>query len=112
MLFKILLPRYTLHPILSIEHIVRSTVGIEDGWCGRQLLEATSGFLATRAIAGGGQNRPADHLQFHLAASAHLGEVVLLFRVHCNRPFVGLVYEFILALVRNIAMDQKPAWRE
>jgi hypothetical protein len=66
------------------------------------LLEATSGFLATRAIAGGGQNRPADCLQFHLAASAYLGEVFLLFLVHCNRPFVGPVYEAILALVRNV----------
>jgi hypothetical protein len=66
------------------------------------LLEATSGFLATRAIAGGGQNRPADCLQFHLAASAYLGEVFLLFLVHCDRPFVGPVYEVILALVRNV----------
>src|SRR5260370_24157924 len=75
---------------------------IEDGWRGRQLLEATSGFLATRAIAGGGQNRPADCLQFHLAASAYLREVFLLFLVHCDRPFVGPVYEVILALVRNV----------
>ena len=66
------------------------------------MLEATSGFLATRAIAGDGQNRPADCLQFHLAASAYLGEVFLLFLVHCDRPFVGPVYEVILALVRNI----------
>jgi hypothetical protein len=66
------------------------------------LLEATSGFLATRAIAGGGQNRPADCLQFHLAASAYRGEVILLFPAHCNRPFVGPVYEVILALVRNV----------
>ena len=66
------------------------------------MLEATSGFLATRAIAGGGQNRPADCLQFHLAASAYLGEVFLLFLVHCDRPFVGPVYEVILALVRNV----------
>jgi len=71
-------------------------------WRGKQLLEATSGFLATRAIAGGGQNRPADCLQFHLAASAYLGEVFLLFLVHCDRPFVGPVYEVILALVRNV----------
>lgn len=65
------------------------------------MLEATSGFLATRAIAGGGQNRPADCLQCHLAASAYLGEVFLLFLVHCDRPFLGPVYEVILALVRN-----------
>jgi hypothetical protein len=66
------------------------------------LLEAASGFLATRAIAGGGQNRPADCLQSHLAASAYLGEVFLLFLVHCDRPFVDPVYEVILALVRNV----------
>jgi hypothetical protein len=71
------------------------------------LLEATSGFLATRAIAGGGQNRPADCLQFHLAASAYLGEVFLLFLVHCDRPFVGPVYEVILALVRNVHSGSK-----
>ncbi len=101
-LFKILLPRHTLHSILSIQDVVCSTVGIEDGWCGSQLLEATAGFLATRAIAGGGQNRPADCLQFHLAASAYPAEVFLLFLVHCNRPFVGPVDEVILALVRNV----------
>ncbi len=65
------------------------------------MFEATSGFLATRAMAGGGQNRPADCLQSHLVASAYLGEAFLLFLVHCNRPFVGPVYEFILALVSN-----------
>ena len=107
MLFKILLPRHTLHSILSIQDVVCSTVGIEDGWRGRQLPEATSGFLATRAIAAGGQNRPADCLQFHLAASAYPGEVFLLFLVHCNRPFVGPVYEVILALVRNIRNRSK-----
>jgi hypothetical protein len=32
----------------------------------------------------------------------------LLFLVHCNRPFVGPVYEFILALVRNVRNDQTP----
>jgi hypothetical protein len=81
-LFKILLPRHTLHSILSIQNVVCSTVGIEHGWRGSQLLEAASGFLATRAIAGGGQNRPADCLQFHLAASAYPQEVFLLFLVH------------------------------
>src|SRR6202023_2941858 len=101
-LFKILLPRHTLHPILSIQDVVCSTVGIEAGGRGSQLLEAASGFLATRAIAGGGENRPADCLQFHLAASAYPGERFLLFLVHCDRPFVGPVYEVILALVRNV----------
>ena len=80
--FEILLPRHTLHAILSIQDVVCSTVAIKDAWRGRQLLEAASGFLATRAIAGGGQNRPADCLQFHLAASAGLDEAFLLFLVH------------------------------
>jgi hypothetical protein len=53
-LFKILPPRHTMHSILSIQDIVCSTVGIEHGWRGRKLLETASGFLATRAIAGGG----------------------------------------------------------
>jgi hypothetical protein len=66
------------------------------------MFEAASGFLATRAIAGGSQNRPTDCLQFHLAASAYLGEVLLLFLVHCDRPFVDSVYEVILALARNV----------
>jgi hypothetical protein len=72
------------------------------------LLEAASGFLATGAIAGGGQNRPTDCLQFHLAASAYLGEVFLLFLVHCDRPFVGPVYEVILTLMRNVRNGSKP----
>jgi hypothetical protein len=110
-LFKMLLPRHTLHSILSIQDVVCSTVGIEDEWRGRQSLEATSGFLATRAIAGGGQNRPADCLQFHLAASAYSGEVFLLFLVHGERPFVGSVDEVILALVRNVRNGSKAPFR-
>ena len=106
-LLKILLPRHTVHSILSIQDVVRSTVGIEHGGRGRQSLEAASGFLATRAIAAGGQNRPADCLQFHLAASACLGEVFLLFLVHCNRPFVGPVDEVMLALARNVRNGSK-----
>jgi hypothetical protein len=94
-LFEIFLPRHTLHSILSIQDVVCSTVGIEDGWCGRQLLEAASGFLATRAIAGGGQNRPANGLQFHLAASAYPGEVFLLPLVHCDRPLEGSVMKLL-----------------
>jgi len=66
------------------------------------MLEAASGFLATRAIAGGGQNRPADCLQSHFAAPAYPGEMFLLFLVHCNRPFVDPVCEVILAFVRNV----------
>jgi len=54
------------------------------------LLEATPGLLATRAIAGGGQNRAANRLQFYLTASAYPEEVFLLFLIHCNRPFVDL----------------------
>lgn len=87
-LFEILLPRYTSHAILSIKDVLSSTVGIEDAGRGRQLLEPPSGFLATRAIAGGSQNRPADGFQFHLAASAYPGEVFLLFLIHGDRPFV------------------------
>jgi hypothetical protein len=104
-LFKKLLPGHTLHAILSNQDIVGSTVGIEDGWRGIQLPEATSGLLATRAIAAGGQNRPAYGLQFHLAASAYPEEVVLLFLVH-GGPFVGSIYEFVLTLVRMSAMGQ------
>jgi hypothetical protein len=62
-------------------------------------------------MAGGGQNRPADCLQFHLATSAYLGEAFLLFLVHCNRPFVGPVYEFILALVSNARNGSQPVPR-
>jgi hypothetical protein len=107
-LSEIRLPRRTLHAILSIQDVACSTVGIEDGWRGRQLLEMTSGLLATRAIAGGGQNRPADRLQLHLAASAYPGEVFLLFLVHYDRPFVSSVHEVILALVRNVRNRSNP----
>jgi hypothetical protein len=86
-LFEMLPPRHTLHPILSIQDVVRSTVGIEHGRRGRQLLEAASRFLATCAIARGSQDRPADCLQFHFAESAYPGEVVLLLMLHCDRPF-------------------------
>ncbi|MDQ1388787.1 MAG: hypothetical protein QOF56_2241 [Acidobacteriaceae bacterium] len=72
------------------------------------MLEAASCFLATRAIAGGGQNRPADYLQSHFAASAYLGEVFLLFLVHCDCPFVDTVYEVILALVRKVRDTEFP----
>ena len=89
MFFKILLPRHTLHSILSIQDEVCSTVGIEDRWRGSQLLEPASGFLAARAIAGAGQDRPADCLQFHLAALAYHGEAFVLFLIHCDRLFVG-----------------------
>src|SRR5215470_4645785 len=83
MLFKILLPRHALHAILSIEDQACSTVGIEHGRRRSQLLEPTSGFLATRAIAGAGQNRRADCLELHLTALANRGEVFVLFLVHC-----------------------------
>jgi len=91
-LSQMLLPRHTLHAILSIEDVVCSSVGIEDGRRGSKSLEATASFLATRAIAGGGQNRPADRLQFHLAASAYRGGMFLLLLLHGNRPFVGPVW--------------------
>ena len=91
-LFKISLPRHTMHSILSIQDVVRSTVRIENGWCGRQLLEAASRFLATRAKAGGSQNRPPNCLQFYRTALAYLMEVFLLILVQRNRPFVDSVY--------------------
>jgi hypothetical protein len=101
-LFEKLLPRHASHAILSVQDVVRSTVGIEDGWRGSKLLEATSGFLATGAIAGHGQDRPANRLQLHLSASAYPEEVFLLVLAHCKRPFVGAVHEVIFALVRNV----------
>jgi hypothetical protein len=67
MLFKILMPHHALHSILSIQDQACSTVGIEHGRRRSQLLELTSGFLATRAIAGAGQNRRADCLELHLS---------------------------------------------
>ena len=89
MLFKILPPRHALHSILSTKDEACSTVGIEHGRCGRQMLELASSFLAARAIAGEGQNRGADCLEFHLAALAHRDE---LFPVHCAFPFLRSIY--------------------
>ena len=83
MLFEILPPQHASHAILSIEDHACSTVGIEHGRCRRQLLESMSGVLAARAIAGHGQNRRADDLEFHLAALAHREERLL---VHCTVP--------------------------
>jgi hypothetical protein len=34
--------------------------------------------------------------------------VLLRFLVHCDRPFVGAVYEVILALVRNAREGSRP----
>jgi hypothetical protein len=92
MLFKILLPHYALNSILSIEDQACSTVGIEHGRRRSQLLELTSGFLATRAVAGPGQNRRADCLEFHLTALAHREEVFVLFLVHGAFPFLGPIH--------------------
>jgi hypothetical protein len=78
-LIEMLVSGHALHAILSIQEAVRSAAGIEHGRRGRQLLEAASDFLATRAITGGGQDRPAERLQFHLAAPACRGE---MFQVH------------------------------
>jgi hypothetical protein len=99
--FKILLPRHTLHSILSIQDIVCSAIGIEHGWRRREAFEAASRFLTTCAIAGGGHNRPAGCLEFHLAALACPGEMLLLFLDHCHRPSVDPSNEVILGLVRN-----------
>jgi hypothetical protein len=35
----------------------------------------------------------------------------LLFLVHCDRPFVGPVYEVILALVKNVCNRSKAPFR-
>jgi hypothetical protein len=82
-LLKVFVPRHAMHAILSIQHVVRPTPRIEDRRRGRQLLEATSGFLATRAVAGGGEYRPSNRLQLNLAASAY--RVASLFPVHGDR---------------------------
>jgi hypothetical protein len=106
-LAQIFLPRHALHAILSIQEVVCSTAGIEHGRGGIQLLEAMSRFLATRAIAAGGQNWPADSFQFHLAASAYRRQLFLLFLVHGDYPFVGPVYISILMIARRaINMDR------
>ena len=57
-----------------------------------QLLELTSGFLATRAVAGRGQNRRADCLEFHLTALAHREEMFVPFLVHGAFPFLGPIH--------------------
>lgn len=95
--FEMLLPRHAVHPILSIQDVVRPTVGSEHGWRGSQPLEAASSFPATRAIAAGGQDRAADGLQLHLAAPACPGEAFLLFLAHGDHPFVEPVYGVIWA---------------
>jgi hypothetical protein len=56
------------------------------------LFEPTSGFLATRAKAGAGQDRRADCLELHLAALAHREEAFVLFLVHCAFPLSGAIY--------------------
>jgi hypothetical protein len=86
MLFEQLLPHHTLHTILSIENEACSTVRIEHGRGGGQLLEPPSGFLAACAIAGAGQNRLPNCLELDLAASARRGKVFVLFLVHCAFP--------------------------
>src|SRR4029077_17369779 len=103
MLFKILLPHHALHSILSIQDQACSTVGIEHGRRRSQLLELTSGFLATRAVAGPGQNRRADWLEFHLAALGHREEMYVLFLVHGSFPFLGShSLEYLLSVVQNV----------
>src|SRR5215813_3865718 len=107
MLFKILLPHHALHAILSIEDQACSAVGIEHRRRRRQLLELTSGLLATRAIAGCGQNRPADRLELHLTALAHRGEVLVLLLVHCAFPFRSHLSEELLRWRKMSATGQK-----
>jgi hypothetical protein len=106
MLFKTPLPCHASHPILSIQDKVCSTVGIEHRRRGSQLLEPAAGFLAARAIAGAGHNRPADGLEFHLAAPAYRREVFVL--IHRDRPFLDSIDEAILPSVRNVC-NRSPA---
>jgi hypothetical protein len=87
MLFEILLPCRALHPILSIEDKARSAIGIEHGRRVSQRLEPASGFLAARAKAGAGQNRRTDRLEFHLAALAGRGKLLVLLLVHSVSRF-------------------------
>ena len=79
-----LLPLCAVHAILSIQDVVGPAVGIERGRRRSKLLKPASGFLTTFAVAGGGQNRPAEQLQFHLAASTYRREMFVLFPVHCG----------------------------
>jgi hypothetical protein len=51
--------------------------------------------LATRAVAGRGQNRRADCLEFHLTALAHCEEMFVLFLVHGAFPFLGPIHSKI-----------------
>ena len=92
MFFKILLPRHALNSILPIQDQGCSTVGIEHGRRGSQLLELTSSFLATLAVARTGQNRWADCLEFHLTALARREEMSVSFSIH---SFVSLLSAFI-----------------
>jgi hypothetical protein len=77
-----------LYPILAIQDHACSTVGIEHGRRRSQLLELTSGFLATRAKARAGQNRWANCLELHLAALARRGEAFMPILVHYGFPFL------------------------
>jgi hypothetical protein len=88
-LFEMLLPNHALHAILSIEDKGCSTIGIEHRRRRSHLLEPTSGFLATRAIAGTGQNRRANGLELHFAASAGREKALVLLLVHCVFPILG-----------------------
>ena len=101
-LFKILLPHRALYPILSIQDCACSAIGIEQSRRGSQLLELTSGFLATCAIAGACQDRRSERLELHLAALARRGKVFVLLLVHCDFPFLDHIQKAILAVVRNV----------
>jgi hypothetical protein len=59
--------------------------------------------LATRAVAGRGQNRRADCLEFHLTALAHREEMFVLFLVHGAFPILGShSLEDLLSVVKNV----------
>jgi hypothetical protein len=100
-LFKILPPHHAPHSILPVKDYTCSTVEIEHGRRGSQLLELTPGFLAARAVAGAAQNRPPDCLDLHLAALAHREKVFVLLLIHCAHSWVPL-WKAILSVVRNV----------
>jgi hypothetical protein len=104
-LSEILLSRHALHPILAIEDHACSTVGIEQRWRGGQLPELTPGFLATGAITGAGQDRRAEGFEFHLAALARRGKVLLLLFIHGACPHLAS-FDFVS---RSTIVPQSPS---
>jgi hypothetical protein len=72
------------------------------------LFDLASGFLATRAIAGGGQNRRAGDCELHLAALASRGKVFVLLLVHGALTFLSYTAKIILS-IRICPSAEEPA---